>query len=702
MDVRLIENKDILEKENLEESTEFINLDNNQIKKGRDEEKRPSKIFNFNSAIFVEIVTIYLLLKGRSIYIESLEGCTKSEFQCVLNTDFIIVTFNKCVESIKYFVFVSFLIQMRVCSIYQLIFFLSILIELIIKDHGDTLLHHGILNLVALFLVLLLSEIVILLIIYIEQLIKRNKKKMLFYSLLVLFILIGAFIIKNKDNYYCVDWDKGLNNTYIDNNVTKYACYIEKPTKKCLITIFGPILDFSQNTFVDCKRRKKREKTLLLRKSNLKNHKNIKRVGYPISIGDKGEINGEPALYRDTLYKFMIKNLIDMDDKKELKKLKDNKIPEVVLDFTKNSYGELKIEVNYNKLLAAKRKMLENPKLNNILFIFMDNLSRVHFYRQYKKTSKFLEKFLTYEGYSNNINIEQKYHAFEFLKYHKFKQATLRNAMPMFSGVYYHTKNRMISIVKDLKNKGYITCNVQDVCHKELMYLNKLKKYTYVEFDHEFASPSCDPNIHSNGYNMDKGENSMIRWCLYGKDNIEHCTDYGKKFWKTYENNKRFLRIVNTYAHEYSGEKSKYADDAMYNFLKDLYETDQLKKTTLFMAADHGFILMGAYKILDFEDWKKEMQLPFLMIIEPDKKNQTYEQQYSEIQKNQQTFVTPFDIYYTLRFIIYGDKYKDPPLNGDPNDGECLFKYINARERTCNKYAGINKNSCVCKDFFRQ
>ena len=228
------------------------------------------------------------------------------------------------------------------------------------------------------------------------------------------------------------------------------------------------------------------------------------------------------------------------------------------------------------------------------------------------------------------------------------------------------------------------------------MYLNPLKKYTYTEFDHEFASPSCDPNIHTNGYNMIVGENSIMKSCLFGKDHIEHCLDYGKDFWKKYKDNKKFLRIVNTYAHEYSGEKSKYADEATYNFLKELYETDQLTKTTLILAADHGFILMGFYKILEFEDWKKEMNLPIFIIIEPDKKNKTYEQQYSEIVKNQQTLVTPFDIFYTMRYIIYGEKYKNPPLNGNADDGECLFKYINPKERVCSKYKDINKYGCSC------
>jgi len=51
----------------------------------------------------------------------------------------------------------------------------------------------------------------------------------------------------------------------------------------------------------------------------------------------------------------------------------------------------------------------------------------------------------------------------------------------MFSGVYFDTNKEMISIVKNLKQLGYITCNSQDVCHKELMGLGRAKKYRYIE-----------------------------------------------------------------------------------------------------------------------------------------------------------------------------------------------------------------------------
>jgi hypothetical protein len=265
----------------------------------------------------------------------------------------------------------------------------------------------------------------------------------------------------------------------------------------------------------------------------------------------------------------------------------------------------------------------------------------------------------------------------------------------MFSGVYFDKKNRMISIIKEMKKLGYITCNVQDTCHKELMMIGKIKNYSYIEFDHEYSAPSCDPNIYTFGFGIFSGENGILRQCLYGKESIEHALKYGKNFWKAYEKNKRFLRIVNTYAHEYSGEKSKYADTAIYNFLVDLYASEQLKETTIFLVGDHGNVLFRTFELLEPNDLKIEQFFPILIIISPDKKNISYQNQYSEIYKNQQTFITPFDIYYTLRDLIYGMEYKNNLLKEQNKDeGESLFKYINPKERNCRKYKQMIK--CYC------
>ena len=374
--------------------------------------------------------------------------------------------------------------------------------------------------------------------------------------------------------------------------------------------------------------------------------------------------------------------------------LDKKKYPEVIVDYSSNSYGKIMININYDEQLSIQRKKLTNNlSSSNILFLYMDNLSRVHFYRQYKKTVQFLKQFFSYEGFSDNTG--QKYHGFEFMKFHKFEGATLNNAIPMFSGVYFGHKNKMISIVKDLKELGYITCNVQDICHKELMSIGKIKSYSYIEFDHEYAAPNCDPNIYSYGFGFFGGENGILRKCLYGKESFDYSLEYAKKFWIAYKENNRFLRIVNTYAHEYSGEKSKYTDNDLFLFLKDLYSSNLLQNTTVFLVGDHGFALMGIYKLLNSRDWKIEQYLPMFILLVPDKKNLSYNEQYSNIIKNQYNLITPFDIYYTIRHIIYGTKYKVSPLNGDKNDGESLFEFINPKTRQCSKYKMIK--NCQCK-----
>ncbi len=158
---------------------------------------------------------------------------------------------------------------------------------------------------------------------------------------------------------------------------------------------------------------------------------------------------------------------------------------------------------------------------------------------------------------------------------------------------------------------------------------------------------------------------------------------------------KKFLRIVNTYGHEYIGEKSKYADEAIYNFLTNLYISEQMRNTTLFLVGDHGNLLMGIYELFKPNDFEIEKSFPIFIIINPDVENISYYEQYSEIYKNQQNLITPFDIYFTLRHIIYGNKYKENLLKEQNNNGESLFKYINPKERTCNHYKQMRR--CFCK-----
>ena len=105
--------------------------------------------------------------------IKSLFGCNGGEFQCIHNMglSYIEKDIHYCIKSVLCFLLFLFMIQLKLSSIYQLIAFFVVLIELIVKDRGDSILNHGIMNLYALFLLLSLGEIFILILIF------REKKK---------------------------------------------------------------------------------------------------------------------------------------------------------------------------------------------------------------------------------------------------------------------------------------------------------------------------------------------------------------------------------------------------------------------------------------------------------------------------------------------------------------------------------------------
>ena len=655
-----------------------------------------SKSFVFN--IISNFIALSFLLFARNLYIKSLLGCDGDEFKCIISNklDYILNDIYYCTHSAIYFLIFLFIIQLKLCSSYQLIIFILIIFELIYRDRGDSFLHHGILNLSSLFVFLFFGELFIILLILIINLFKNKKYYRFIQSNVIIFLLIISIYFSTRNQYLCKNWAKGLNETYIINDKNIYSCSISIPYEKCLIDILSPFLDFSKFLNINCGKRKDNEKYLLKQISNLNKSEKIKKIGYPITIGKEDEIKGMPAMYSGFLLAFVKNNLINLDDEKQNYLLEEKQKSEVYVDFSSNPFGELKIEINYSNKLSEKRLLLsKNNDSNNILFIFIDNVSRVTFYRQFKKTAKFLKNFMSFKGFSTKDNPDKIYHGFEFMKYHSFDGATIQNAIPMFSGVYFNKENNMVSIVKQMKELGYVTGNVQDICHKELMAIGPIKKYSYIEFDHEYAAPNCDPNVYKHAYGFFSGENAIFRKCLYGKESFEYALEYAEKFWISYKNNKKFLRIVNTYAHEYSGEKAKYSDNSLYTFLYSLYDKNLLRNTTVFIASDHGNALMGVIKLFNSNDWRIEQALPIFILLDSDKNNLSYEAQYSEIQKNQQTLITPFDIYYTIRHIIYGEKYKENLLKEQNNEGESLFKYINPMERNCSKYKMMR--NCKCK-----
>ena len=486
----------------------------------------------------------------------------------------------------------------------------------------------------------------------------------------------------------CDDWAKGLNNTFIDNSNKKYGCQIHIP-KQCPYKVGKYFQDITKIRNIKCEigNINAKKKILLKSKSSFINE-NTKRFGFPFT-------NKDPICLMDfkddiILKKYFLNNIIDMDNYTHIINKDLEEMPEIIIDFSKRQIGEMIINLHYNKSLSKERKKLENkilPYSNNILMLYFDSVSRAYSIRQLKRTLNFFEKFISYSGGSNKNFPNENFHSFQFFKYHAFKEHTRGNFPRIFYGNQRETKN-ISRITKYLKENGYITSFSCDICQRDN---TRLLHNSSIEESYDYQMLMCDPNKENFNKNTIK--------CSYGKLDVEHLYEYTNQFWRKYKKNRKYSLIVSNDAHEGSLETLKYLDNTVFQFLDSLFNDNLLKDSSIFLLSDHGVGMPSIYFLYDF--YKYEEQLPMLYLIINDRKNMTYEEQYFYLNKNQQSFITAYDIYNTIGNLIYGDKYStiknkneyyDTPKSGL---GVSLFMHINAKNRTAKKYK--NMHSYVCE-----
>ena len=392
-----------------------------------------------------------------------------------------------------------------------------------------------------------------------------------------------------------------------------------------------------------------------------------------------------------------------------------NNINSEVFLIRNNEDSNVNINLRYNHDLSNERNKIINEnnfqKLNNILFIYIDSLSRSHFFRKMKSVSHFFEKF------NNKKNNTSNYESFQFLKYQTFKNDYYTSSIQTM--LYNKTKNQNkniqnIHILSFLKRNGYITGQSANVCSKEFFSYdfeketNFFKNTLLEEYDHENIAMFCDPFYFddSKDKNPDskyvKGINSSIKRCLYGKNSFEYVLEYGYQFWSKYKNNKRFLRLGFFDGNEKTGEVIKYLDSYLHDFLYKLYKENYLKDTILFIVSGQGNIYTDFFNNDDFEDFLIEKYIGSLFIFVD--KNNFSENNLKHIRINQQNMVTPYDIKETLVSIMYNNfpdetKKEEIKIEEFSQKGKSLFNYINSKERNCEKYKQTTEEVCRCHNF---
>ncbi len=620
-----------------------------------------------------KIIILFLFFLNYYLYYLSLEKCLEGFDICGQKYIWILKKLSQAVISYFISTILFELMIINKVSKYHLVHFIIIYSYFYYYSHGLDFDDHGYFNFlggITIVFILLLALLPFNQLVYLIK--KKNK---IYTSIYICFLMIIIIIYIYIANSYmnCNDWAKGLNNTYIENNNSIHGCRIIFP-KFCPYKLGKYVFDLTKWKGLECYKNKENTKKLLLEFIE-KPYINIntKRIGFPL-------VNKCPQLFinffehNNTLINYTKKNLVDMDNKQLVKKIYKENMPELIVDYTKNPYGEIIIDLKFNKTLSEERKKLENKAkisyAKNIILLYIDSVSRASSIRQLKKTLKFIEKFMPYKGGCNR-NFSN-FHSFQFFKYHAFKGYTYQN----YPKIFYGNKagSNIIRITKYFKENGYVTSYSNEMCLRELSMTSHNMNFEEI-CDHELIL--CDPNR--------KHANLLVKRCLYNNLTTAYLYEYGNQFWRKYKNNQRFLIIASNDGHEGTLEVLKYIDNTVFTFLNNLFNDDLLKDTTIFLLSDHGTAMPSIYYLNNF--YHKERYLPMLYIICNDRKNISYNKQYQNIYKNQQSFITGFDIYNTLANILYGDDYeyiknktnlKDTPKS---KFGISLFNEIKSKKR---------------------
>ena len=162
--------------------------------------------------------------------------------------------------------------------------------------------------------------------------------------------------------------------------------------------MFAPYQDFTKILGINCSLKKTNSRKVILKKSTSPYiTKKTKKFGFPYT--NEGLFGCSDEFDYKMLKGNVTNNLFDIEN--NFNKFTN---PEIIVDFSKDPSGELLIDVKYNDTLSKERKKLEgfnNPYSNNILMLFLDSVSRVSSLKQLNKTLTFFEKFISYEGGSN-------------------------------------------------------------------------------------------------------------------------------------------------------------------------------------------------------------------------------------------------------------------------------------------------------------
>ena len=637
-----------------------------------------SIIGSFGKRHVFSILANVVLMIAIILYLATLLGCEETSVECLKQFDQATFKYYGMILVTSGFLF-SLIYNLAIYRVihYSIAIYTTIILIYVcyVYDTGNNLKSHGAYNRVFLFTIMFVCFILQHILALLQILCKRVGYVKGLIGVAVLFIATATYIHLRLISS-CSKWSKGLNDTEIDNTIP--GCQIKKP-RYCWMNLMDNVFDVSGWMGEDCNQIRMDDQDVVLKWTHIYY---AKRLGYP-RVEDWSYF---PESMLDEFQFNVLREAIDMDDPDVPDHKKD--VIEIIVDYSIPK-PEMSIRIKADEKLVETRSKVRSSFKNtnfiakNVIHLFIDSLSRDNFRRKLIKTHKLFENLYENKNFDTRV--------YQFLKYHAVASWTFINMVPSMFGVDSNFSGSANHSNKFFKDKGFILGQAHNNCGREFYDLEKgnIEDFNWIQFDHEGNVFACDPNYTLPGhpFAMFNGPYGMKRRCLYGKDTSHYVFQYGKEFWKAYNDQPKYLRLGFVDAHEGTGEVAKYLDDKIIDFIDFLEAQGSLKDTVILLQSDHGVNMPGFYTFVDAEDFWIEKTLPALFMMVPQKVADKYD---SALKSKENLLLSPYDIHNTLLNLA------GAPKLAYNNVGESIFKEANPSERrSCDKF-NIVDPYCNC------
>jgi hypothetical protein len=240
---------------------------------------------------------------------------------------------------------------------------------------------------------------------------------------------------------------------------------------------------------------------------------NLIKIGFP-----RTEEYLEKIKLNQTNYRLTVRdNFVDMDDPKVSQSTKDN--IEFIVDITNPLNHTLSVKLKKNHTRAEEQKKLREKVIKkekqdgtyknridkNMLILYIDNLSRAHFFRKMPKTAEWLSRYVENES--------SDFKTYQYFRYHSVFYNTLYSNAGMYYGQIEHVNDTSKNVFDLYSKNGYITGFFKDSCETTATSIHDLEPHTH-KWDHFGGEVACDYNYDNTDFtslSVFSGKGSAIR-----------------------------------------------------------------------------------------------------------------------------------------------------------------------------------------------